>query len=884
MPHFFQINWSKNTILFFYSVFLSFISAILFFQSFSIQLDTNQSFVVGEATAHGISIGKRINSFYYTALVLVGTLPLFFYLLKKLFSNKEIIYPTEIIFLIIIQYTINITEANLFHRLDSFFCVNFFLLLFTIPCFLKKSSREKFFSGNTIYLLSLVFLTLFLLTKNGWIAAVTTLVLNFLIQPLLSIYKSIIILTILVIPVVLFTGIELTLILNQRGIFLPYYYHGIAASLILWLCIYRLLICKRGELVLEGILPVILTLVSFLLFTFYAPLKSWSGELFEMANELNPVMMSIQYQKLPVIDYMNSHLLADYFWHYFYILLNSFNHTQDPLIYKFMNDVSAFLIYFFLLRNILKNNYLAAFIILFVPYLFFYLPNSYSFVFLVFFSLYRYLQTFSHKRLFVLIVSFLFVAVWRLDMAVGLTGSFLIILPVYLYMYRQERKKMLMIIISFIFSAAGILLFVHTLNPDALPQMKHYFGASQAHGYYRLTYDIDNKFILHYFLLPFCIILITTLLLFNYGKWKENKYYLPLLFLIGFYFFNGQRGLVRHTFMEQNESSINSIAWIILLIFLLYFIKIRKLFIAAAIMPLALLFSVHNAVRAHSILNADRKLSLKELPDLPKHKIQRTVKGDWTTIWEVIRFLKKNTTAEESFIDFSSNPMLYYYTGKPVPSYFSQYIQNTVDGYLQETNIRFLKTQKLPFVVFQKVPQGYFDATDGIQNEVRYYRLTDYIYQHYEPYTMINDFQIWKLKSRKMPEAEKKVIFEPSHWNLGMIPYFWKEEKHQAPFQLREKLTLHSDTIHFRSLKSNDFLSLKIDSPSDQPAELFFDNSETDPVLIRFDLMRGTHFYKIPVGCAYPLIQSTNFNGKINSAEAIGIHNAQLKYLPFENK
>ena len=55
---------------------------------------------------------------------------------------------------------------------------------------------------------------------------------------------------------------------------------------------------------------------------------------------------------------------------------------------------------------------------------------------------------------------------------------------------------------------------------------------------------------------------------------------------------------------------------------------------------------------------------------------------------ELKSFLDKNVPQPATFLDFSNTPMLYFYTQRNVPSYFNQYMQNTVDGYLQRENLK----------------------------------------------------------------------------------------------------------------------------------------------------------------------------------------------------
>jgi len=343
---------------------------------------------------------------------------------------------------------------------------------------------------------------------------------------------------------------------------------------------------------------------------------------------------------------------------------------------------------------------------------------------------------------------------------------------------RMHRKKILFLLTVLASLGFVIIGLIHFSNPTALPQMAHYFSGSQAHGYERLTPEFSNLFYINFIFLPLSIGIIFVSLLIKISEHKKSVFFYPLLFLIGFYFMNLQRGLVRHSFMEQNETTIASSAWIILILYIYHFTQLKKGWILVALIPGGMLLSIRSIDFHSAILNKNRTFTVKDLPALQNQKIERTVGGQNHEIWELVNFLKQNLKKDETFIDLANAPMLYYYSQKNVPSYFAQYMQNTIDGFLQEENIRQLKNYKIPYVVFSRQPVHFFDNMDGIPNAVRHYRITEYIYKNYQPYKVIGGFQIWISREKQLP-ADNQNLF--GYWipvHLPDNPCSWDRFPH----------------------------------------------------------------------------------------------------------
>jgi hypothetical protein len=154
-------------------------------------------------------------------------------------------------------------------------------------------------------------------------------------------------------------------------------------------------------------------------------------------------------------------------------------------------------------------------------------------------------------------------------------------------------------------------------------------------------------------------------------------------------------------------------------------------------------------------------------------------------------FLDSNFDKSATFIDFSNTPMLYFYTGRKVPSYFNQYMQNGLTKYIQQENLKQISSMNIPVVLFSNAPEGWWDATDGVNNTIRYGLIADFIYRNYKPYGIFDKHDIWIKNSLKLPTpkaTDSSLVFSPKHYDLRYYPYLLAKSSDSSP-----KRTLFSD-------------------------------------------------------------------------------------------
>ncbi|MBI5252280.1 MAG: hypothetical protein HY912_22525, partial [Desulfomonile tiedjei] len=122
-------------------------------------------------------------------------------------------------------------------------------------------------------------------------------------------------------------------------------------------------------------------------------------------------------------------------------------------------------------------------------------------------------------------------------------------------------------------------------------------------------------------------------------------------------------------------------------------------------------------------------------------------------------FCDEYMNAAQTFYDFSNGTLLYLLADREVVSYLLQGQLHTGEQ-VQDFQIRRMRDKqragKLPFVIFK---QGTgWDSLDGVPNELRSFRITEFIYSNYKPFGYVGGLQIWREKSLASSEGRRHAL------------------------------------------------------------------------------------------------------------------------------
>lgn len=903
--------------------FLPFFYAILvtriFFNTLDFSLSNFAEIIPGTATFHLVNVGERINAFYQS----VGLLILAFLSIWLLWSfwlkkNKASEIPVFLKYSSLLGILISLLEFTTAYHETSIGLIVYLQITFIIFSLLKikEDIFEKFFfisgvsfSLNFLIRESLIILEIiekpnFIIIQ--WVSFIALILAYIILQNRIPIRRiASAMLPIFGLPFISVISDELYLISNQRSInllFSPDQWYVLGVVIIFSIIFYRFLYhntLKSISTFVNRKMPYYI-FISILLNTFYQPIISQSVDMFELANPANGMMRMFKFGEFPIVDFINSHMLQELFYKIIYVILNGYQASLDFGIYDFLNVVIYYSVAIYFLQSIFKNWYFSLVFCLFIPFVEVIIPYHGVLSLFSIYLLYEYYQKKKIYYLLQVLVLAAFLLIWRLDlgvanfMAVVIVGAFISI--VNLKKLEFDIKKVRWIFGFGILSLVSFFLFILLSEVDILLNIRKalsYFGASQAHGHKEVSYHFDRFFYNVYFIFPVIIVAailysVYNILNKNYDE-KSKFLQFSILFLGLYYIFNFQRGLVRHSLLE-NDGFVNSYFFLILLLFVYALIK-DSLKAKLIILFLALFLisnlkykdalGYHNIFEKFSIAYTDNIHIEEQGIKIVRCEINEKHANE--SYNDFVSFMNENFSDTATFIDFSNTPMLYFYTQREVPSYFNQYMQNTVTDFLQEKNIDNLKNYDVPVVVFSHLPQEWWDHTDGVPNTIRYSKIANHIFQNYKPYHNINGYFIWIRNDAKIivpfgaaPEI-KALAYKYEYY-----PYVLGRQYQVKNLYCKGTAVSFNDkslSIKTVDTRIDNFLELDLSNKTEWPLEFTLKyGDETDGGSYSFKVRAEVESekYIIPLSCQYNWVFSSYNSFQITKANEIIMNQAKF--------
>jgi hypothetical protein len=881
------------------SAFFSLLLLRLLFTSSTLELTNFQNLFTGIATFDLMDVSARVGLFYKMVLLSFIGFSGIWFLFTNVFSwvkNKMLWKFLKITSLIgIALILLEVLTKN--HEETVYFIIaiqaTFVIYIFgpksdpIVPnfiwrvglalsiSFLFRETAVILFDCKTIYPITEIFLLTFILNEILLRTLIKKCDYSLVVYSLIPLF---------LIPIVSVLSDELYLITNQRNIpFLsPDKTYLVMIGLLLAMVCYRYFKAAPDYTIsanrfLKRRMYYFL-IAGLALFALYEPIIHQSNDMFELANPANALMRMFQFGEVPFIQFVNSHLLSELFFKSIYTLLNGYNRFLDFSIYDCLNWVVFYLAGFWLLKTTTKSYWFALAIIVFIPFLDEIVYFTFYTVVITAYFLLRLLKDYSYKNITYLILWDVLVIFWRLDAGIPNLYSSIIILALIIFQkkdYKTVFKTGGILAVSVI---SGIVLFglVYLIYGDSLflnlKQSISYFGASQAHAYTKLSSHTDRFLFNQYFIFPSLIIGITIYSLIHFFRnnkslnKKNGINWVLLLFFSFVYLFNFPRGLVRHSLTEGADGFINSFFYLIVGLFLFQLIK-QKSRARIAVFALFLLvvpnFKYPNGLDYSNLFHSmyvkfQKPMHIEKQPT----KIERCIadpahaKKSYTGF---VSFMDANFPDTATFLDFSNSPMLYFYAQRQVPSYFCQYMQNTVTEFVQNENVKHLQKFDVPIVVFSHIPEEWWDHTDGVPNTLRYLPISQHIFKNYLPLGQLNGYSLWMKKGQTLTDSAglKPFSLPNQNFDLKLFPYALagNQALQKEPFdsinawQSDGKIRLDTVTSRF-----NNYLLLTISANASctKEVELCYGDSLNNGIF-RFTLYANgkSNQYSVPLSCQY---------------------------------
>jgi hypothetical protein len=648
-------------------------------------------------------------------------------------------------------------------------------------------------------------------------------------------------------------------------------------------------------------------------FITYSPYIKISGEMFELGNELLPIMELHKFGVIPTIEKFNSHMLSDIFFPLLYSIIHQ-TWQYDVLIYNFLNTAIYALIVYYFIYKYFNSAYLGILALLFFPIMLAFIPLYHTMALILVFVLNKFLREEAKlKNYFLLFGILVFMVAWRIDIGYPTLVATLFILILFFFKKKHaffNFKYLISTVCSY--SLLGIVLLGSIAlyrNIDVLEKLSStlsYFSSAQTYGHIPL--GDTNTFIykLHYFIFPAGSVLLFVYLILRFdfytAQLNKKEQYIALLFLIIYYIMNFQRGLVRHSLIEGDDLFTSSFIYLIIALSISLFsnakFKISPYITLLLIMPFVIMackVPQPDGAQKNILELFDSKTEGFHSINEDGQKINRinTTSNEMEKKYGgLISFFKTKLLDEQTFIDFSNTPMLYYFTGKLSPSDFYQNPMTLHNDYLQNNFIKNLPKYNVPYLLFGKVNEDFFDIVDGVPNTMRHYKMAEYFYKYYQPDTIVDGYSVWKKINATSIQHEMADSIEaiPKIYDLKMLPFIWAAyDKNKKNISSNYELQITKpieDTLHYFLIpensqsKTENTLILQLSSRRDANIYLEYGDTTSKGTLGAFKFiapsMRGEIPFNIRIGTQYNWYSKTVNYLKIKSDVPVNITKINL--------
>lgn len=557
-------------------------------------------------------------------------------------------------------------------------------------------------------------------------------------------------------------------------------------------------------------------------------------ERFETGNKFLPLMEHALYGTLSPLEKFNTHLLSDYFFGAIYYLINGLQGNEldcyDFLLYPF-----CALIYYLVLTTITKNGYIALFLAMVFPFGAHLFPIGFMVGLLPLLG-FKWVVTkqATTKNYLFFAIAVVFTMLWRLEFlyaTVLLVPLFMGYLAISQPAVEVNFKRITYALFAALVGLAGIVLVVAAVRDIPLSmrisQIMHYLSSVQSYGMSSIGDPDSLLYHFHYQVFPVMVLILLFFLLTPMMR-KEQMTgqawsVLTLFYLCLFYLANFQRGITRHSLQEGTDAFVSTYVYLLLLSApFVFYRKATKLFRFMYMGGVGVLLATNFTLPKPSSPVAYFEGSLKKIAESHPsllYQLKDRVKGRPVVdaMQPATDFFKTHLKANETFIDFSNNPLLYFASRKPTPGYFYQNPLCIHDAYLQETYIEELSKYQLPYAVFSQYHTEGFDEIDGVPNVVRHYRVAEWLYNNYEPYVIKGPFCIWKKRNLSAAivqdtllnivpaDTQRVVIPNRNNWCQQVYLTTRKQHSPQVTINGAEKLPQRlNDTTYLLRMNAND--------------------------------------------------------------------------------
>lgn len=793
--------------------YIYFYSILIKYESFP--LHSFQQRVIGVAVLEGVDVVARTKLFLY-ALILTGILAVILLvaldkILNDFFPKKN--YKKERFFLGLISI---LGTANLIFGIftkQPVFLFNIYLIVCLICSVLTLIAAKKYAGiKNPESLLVFddfgVITTLFLLPITGVFAFLVLKGESFAITPtILLLYYIVVLLFLLFITV--FCVSRTPRIFNEkfRDIvvisLLPLYFYPVSIPLInefhywlsQWAAVHPkflslgflvVLLCAglilykiqigRGSPLLNPVsahenfsFPAILAAFTlygkYMLYTTFNSV-AYNGNLMEFGFTSTIIQQLFDFGKIPNIHLVAPHGLSDIYFACLYSIFNGYQ-PVDSFTWNWITPVLVVLLGYFLLKEFVEGH-VAFLLIIFLPLYGILRFNNFFILIpaILFIRFWNYPKLINYL---LVLISILLCFIWRVESGVAaILAFFLLSILLYHHNLKKAPSQLWKDYSIYLYVTIGIfgvcillylvLCVVTGISPiSAVQSVINLYAIQEARGTYpNLYFDYDARVVLEYAIFP--LFGLAIVVFFIWTAFNRKKNISAQLIFIAFItigtMFLSQRGTQRHSLVEGFSSYYYPL--IACLLPLACYRAKRYL----SIMVLILLLGTGFLVIQYPLMTIHNDYSNKffEFRTWENHETRIQIQeSDIKPFARLTEYLQDHLSSKETYYDMSNYILPYTLLRKEyIPNSLFHMIQ-TGDYYQNETIKRLIQNHdRIPIVVTGGAQM------DNIPNELRTYRISEYIFTHYKPLGKIDKFELWLRNDLYESDLERYLIDSPN--------------------------------------------------------------------------------------------------------------------------
>lgn len=727
------------------------------------------------------------------------------------------------------------------------------------------------------------------------------------------------------IPAVMTLCVEGIYILNQWEIYVVHQ-RNVARILFLLLVIGAFLLCqkqnvknwcesKKEQILCSGLLTSMLAIA-------YRPqlvnvLQTKEGaNLFEISNSVHMVDGLVNWGKIPLVETFSAHVLSDLVPNLLWKLLNG--PSASVLGRPYAAGIAALgtLVLYAVLCKYMRP--FVAFVALGLSGVFTVWQFAPAAILLLFLVIKR--QTMQAYLLYWGGLAFLLLYQLDYGLMFGLASLITFLLLAFMKKIPVDAKKFWSagIIVTAVGAAFAIsVCWIKGISPvsRALEFLDVSIASNPIWAYHAIGKSDNGAMFWTYIAAPlisFCAVL---WMLWTIFKRKEEvdvvRWAGILVFFVGV-LINMNRTMVRHSILEGIDviSRCGIVFAVALLIYELkgrrawVFLSISMITVAIA-QPLSQGYVVRNNPYNIIASQAQNSAASMILPkEQPPQKVDRMIVDTNQEAEQVKAFMDLLLEEDESYVDFSNQSALYALIGRESPFYVSEVPGLLAGEYSQKCYIEQIeqRADELPLLLTAgDISEELNFDVDGVALNVRYYKIIEYLCNHYRPLLKWNKYAIWvridqyESALEKLNQAGEQIsveytlcdytnsTFQPTYayQDLALI---WAEldEKNavENPVLLNcaENENGYYDVCLKKQYKQQgNYLKISVQAEADTQAELLLFNDKME-MLCRFtmNVNQGNHEYLIRIS-NYPGWYSDQvYWAKVETAIPVNIIGMQL--------